>query len=485
VAEYQATVSDVVQGSSASGITADFGPDSRQGGFTVNEAQRVDPVLARQLSDAATKLAADVRSGLPPCAAPSTPDQCADAFLRDFGGKAYRRPLADDEVQHLLTVFHAGVDGGSYEEGIELATRAMLQSAAFLYHTEIGEASAATVKLTPYELASSISYLMEGGPPSAALVASALKGELDTAAGRKSLMATLFAGNGRAAARVQRVVGEWLGTDKLPNTAKDTTIYQDFAGLKTAMVSETGSFLNAVVGDGVGGKLSTLLSADWTVADGNLLTMYGAGAPDGNGRASTPTRLGILNQAAFLSVYAHAHETAPVLRGVAIMRRVACSPVPDPVDLSMAIVPPVPDQNKTTRERFEVHAQPGCDACHNRIDNFGFAFEGFDGMGKFRPGGMENGKTVDTSVNVVGTDFDGPYASSNELVKAMAKSPQVHACFARQVFHALAATSSETQSENDFVTYWQNDPTNVTDSSVLGTISAFVESPAFNFRRAQ
>jgi hypothetical protein len=151
----------------------------------------------------------------------------------------------------------------------------------------------------------------------------------------------------------------------------------------------------------------------------------------------------------------------------------------------MAIVPPVPDQNKTTRERFEVHAQPGCDACHNRIDNFGFAFEGFDGMGKFRPGGMENGKTVDTSVNVVGTDFDGPYASSNELVKAMAKSPQVHACFARQVFHALAATSSETQSENDFVTYWQNDPTNVTDSSVLGTISAFVESPAFNFRRAQ
>ncbi len=71
--------------------------------------------------------------------------------------------------------------------------------------------------------------------------------------------------------------------------------------------------------------------------------------------------LASLNQGAFLSVYAHAHETAPVLRGVALLRKVACIDIELPVNLSLQIVPPVPDPTKTTRERFSIHAQDsGC-----------------------------------------------------------------------------------------------------------------------------
>ena len=175
VAEYQATVSspDVI-GGGADGVSVNFVPDSRQGGFTVNEAQRVDPVFAAQLSQAAITMAADLRTHLAdraPCANPTTDaDTCADQFIRSFGQQAYRRPLGEDEVTQLMTVFHTALDGGSYDEGIELVTRAMLQSAAFLYLTEIGDAQAATIKLTPYELASSISYLVQGRPPSADLL---------------------------------------------------------------------------------------------------------------------------------------------------------------------------------------------------------------------------------------------------------------------------------------------------------------------------
>ncbi|HYP88631.1 MAG TPA: DUF1592 domain-containing protein [Polyangiaceae bacterium] len=501
VAEYQATVSaaDVI-GADAQGITADFVPDSRQSGFTVNEAQRVDPVFAGQLSQAATAMAASLRQHIAERASCTSglTDQCADAFIRSFGERAYRRPLGGDEVAQLMTVFHTAVDGGSYDEGIELVVRAMLQSAGFLYLTEIGDAPGATVKLTPYELAASISYLVRGGPPSAALLDAAKAGTLDTAEGRAGLVADakigLFAG-AEASARVSRVVREWLGTDRVSEIAKDTTVYPDFAGVKADIAAETTEFLNTLVRQDGQGSLRELLGANWTMASSRLANLYGVTGPkdDAFQQVSTPNRLGILNQGAFLSVFAHAHETAPVLRGVAVMRRIACMYVGDPVNLT--VVPPVPDPTLTTRQRFANHAVGTCTGCHDSIDNFGFAFEQFDGMGKFRTidgtPTADNDHVVDSSVVVAGTDFDGSYPDSNALATALSTSPQVRECFARHVFRALGATSDPalSPSENDFVKYWNttlpkaNDK--VTDAYIIGTISAFLSNPSFNHRRAQ
>ena len=132
-----------------------------------------------------------------------------------------------------------------------------------------------------------------------------------------------------------------------------------------------------------------------------------------------------------------------------------CAPVGDPVGLTTAVVPPPPDMTKSTRQRFAAHAVDSCAVCHDRIDNFGFAFEGFDGMGRVRD--KDNNQLVDASVNVVGTDFDGSYANSNALVKAMSTSHQVRECFARHMFRALATTSDPAvkASEDDFVKYWE------------------------------
>jgi hypothetical protein len=497
VAEYQASVTDL-DATGAAAIGHDFVPDSRQSGFTVNEAQRVDPVFAGQLASAAEAVAKDIRSHAAeraPCADPvAGAAACGEQFIRKLGEQAYRRPLGEDEVQQLLTVFKTALDGGSYEEGIELTVRAMLQSAAFLYLTEIGEASAQTVKLTPYELASSISYLVQGRPPSAALLELARSGGLDTSEGRAAALGDpalgLFGIDARG--RVVRVVREWLGIDRIGETAKDSTVYSQFGDVKASMERETTEFLQVLVSQ-KNGSLRELLAANWTMADAPLAKVYGL--PDASGefqQISVPGRLGILNQGAFLSVFAHAHETAPVLRGVAVMRRIACSPVGDPVGLTTAVVPPAPDPTKTTRERFAVHAKDAqCSLCHDRIDNFGFAFEKFDGMGQARENGKELGHDVDSSVNVIGTDFDGPYADSNALVAAMSHSSQVRQCFARHVFRALSGTSAiELQpSEDDFVKYWTTTALTGTgaeqDTDLVGTLSAYITSPSFAYRRAQ
>ena len=507
-AEYQASVTALVP-DAAAGISADFIPDSRQSGFTLNEAQRVDPVFAGQLAAAAITLAAAVSKNPPAaamCANPTTEaDTCADKFIRTFGAEAYRRPLADDEVMQLMTVFHTAFTGGSYEEGIELVVRAMLQSAAFLYLTEIGEKPATTIKLTPYELASSISYLIQGRPPSAALKQMAVDGKLDTPEGRAAATTDpalgLFLLDGQASnaqTRAVMVVKEWLGTDKIADIAKDTNIYPDFAAAKAALGEETTQFLAGVVSQAGsnGGSLAELLAGGWSMLNTPLAKVYGVTAPGADDkkfvRVDMPGRLGILNQGAFLSVFAHAHETAPVLRGVAVMRRVACSEVGDPVGLTTAVVPPAPDPSKTTRERFSVHGASTCAGCHDRIDSFGFAFEGFDGMGEARAMGMDNGKPVDSHVVIAGTDFDGSYADSNALVKAMSTSAQVRECFARHVFRAFATTSADElkPSEDDFVTYWKttleaDGSGKVTDAKIVGTMTAFLTNPSFAYRRAQ
>ncbi|HEY6081523.1 MAG TPA: DUF1592 domain-containing protein [Polyangiaceae bacterium] len=485
-AEYQASAAAIF-GPNAPAVGADFVPDSRQSGFTVNEAQRVDPVLAGQLADAASRLAADLRQHVTeraPCPDPGAgAEACARSFIASFGQQVYRRPLADDETAQLLTLFRVAFEGGSYEEGIELVVRGMLQSASFLYLTELGEAPGATVKLTPYELASAMSYLIQGRPPTAELLGLALSGKLDTPEDRAAALPSLFGVDARA--RVVRVIREWLGTDGIAESAKDSNVYPDFEGVKAAMDRETSEFLQVVV-ESEGASLAKLLSADFTLANAPLAKLYGAtaGSADVFERVATPTRLGILNQGAFLSVFAHAHETAPVLRGVAIARRVACIPLVDPVSLSIAIVPPVPDLTKTTRERFDIHSRDAsCAGCHKLIDNFGFAFEGFDGMGKARQ--TDAGKPVNTSVVVSGTDFDGSYADSNALASAMSKSAQVRECFARHVFRALSGTSAPelVASEDDFVGYWKEGLT-MDDANIIDTLSAYVTSPAFAYRRS-
>jgi hypothetical protein len=255
------------------------------------------------------------------------------------------------------------------------------------------------------------------------------------------------------------------------------------------MDQETTEFLQVLVQQ-EGAGLSTLLSADWSVVNGSLAQVYGVTGSAAFQRVSLPGRLGILNQGAFLSVFAHADGTAPVLRGVAIMRRVACIELADPTELSISVVPPAPDLTKTTRERFDIHAtDPMCANCHNLIDNFGFAFEHFNGMGEARD--KDNGLPVDSSVTIAGTDFDGSYPDSNALALAMSKSPQVRECFARHVFRGLSGTSvaAVKPSEDQFVAHWASTLPmaggQVLDANIIDTLVAYVSDPAFAYRRAQ
>lgn len=481
-AEYDASVR-ALTGTTTS-PSEGFAPDARQDGYTVNHAQVIDAVVVKQLASSAEKLAAEVKGKLndfAPCAdAMTQSESCATDFIKTFGGRAYRRPLDQAEIDALLVAYKVGENGATYADGIEQVARAVLQSAGFLYHTAVGDGDGgASVALTPYELASSISYLITGGPPDAPLLDAAAAGGLATPEGREAEVRRLL-DTSAARDRVVRVVREWLGIDRIANTAKDSTVYPEFGGIKASMEDEAHDFVVEVLSSQ--GTVGELLGADWTVADAPLAAFYGA---SGQGHVALPNRRGILNQGAFLAVNGHATEGSPVLRGVSVLRRVACVDIPSPTTLNINVVPPIPDPAKTTRERFAAHtADALCRSCHDSIDPLGFSFERFDGMGKYRD--LDNGKPIESSVNVaIGADFDGAYADSSALAQALAASASVRACFARQVFRASTGFSGGTgaPSEKSFLDAWSATSA-AAQGSIVETLIAYVKSSLITHRRA-
>ena len=502
-AEYDASAQALLGTTMVPSVKFSFPPDARQGpsnqpagsAFTMNDAQRVDPVLADKLDAAALALVAEARgngklAALAPCANSATGGEaCAKTFLQTFGARVYRRPLAAEELSELsvgaASVYHVGADGGTYEEGIDLLTRVLLQSAGFLYLTELGEAGAgSTFNLTANETASALSYLLTSAPADPTLLGNAASGLLATPEGREAearRLLNLPAGR----ARLVRVVQEWLGITDVARREKAQTVYPEFAGVAASMEAESRDFINEVLHNSTG-TLAELLTADWTVADAPLSSVYGVSSAGAGKRTSLAGvgRRGILSQGAFLSVFANNNSSHPVFRGVAILRRIACQEVPDPGAVGIVVSFPAADPSKTTRARFESHAMnAGCATCHNTIDPIGFAFENFDGMGKTRT--TENNMPVDTKVTIAtGSDLDGTYADSVALGNALAQSPSVKACLARQLFHSAAARSDASVhgAEQAFVDVWKQLPVDK-QGHLVDVLVAFIRSPLFIQRR--
>ena len=90
------------------------------------------------------------RRSLVPCK-PSV--ACRARFVREFGLKAFRRPLEPDEQKRYEDLFRRETD---FYKGVQLAVEAMLQSPHFLFRLE----EIANPKWKPYVTATRLSYAL-------------------------------------------------------------------------------------------------------------------------------------------------------------------------------------------------------------------------------------------------------------------------------------------------------------------------------------
>ena len=243
-------------------------------------AQGMPPLLVETYSTAAEKLAlnafriGDV-NGLVPCKPTSAADdKCRDAFIRQFGLKAFRRPLTDDELKRYSTLFTAQAKGTrKFLEGARVVVEAMLQSPNFLFHVEAGPDGASP----GYDVASRLSYMLWNTMPDKALFDAAAKGELSTTEGRQK-WARRMVEDPKSRQALDEFFDEWLRFDKVVNAVKEGRQFADFTPeLAAAMAEETRSLLQYLVWNDK--NFMEALTADYSFLTSDLATLYGAPAP--------------------------------------------------------------------------------------------------------------------------------------------------------------------------------------------------------------
>jgi hypothetical protein len=459
-----------------------FPEDVRVEGFSANGRQGVDPsYLAEALSltrSLAHQAVSEHFSELVPCT-PSAAG-CAQEFVAQFSERAARRPASAAEIAAGLELFRSG--GASFEAGAEQLVATLLVSPELLYVSELGrEVAPGLRRLSSEEAASVLSYLLTGGPPDATLAAAAALGRLDDAEERARQAWRLLA-QSETRFQFRRFVREWLGLDVLARMTKPVA---DDRQLRQGLLAETDAFIDEVFMY-EGASLDKLLLADFTVIPASLRAFEGlpAAAEESEyGRVplAGSARLGLLQQPSFLAVTAHESESAPVLRGKAVLERLLCVKLPRPTELGIIVTFPPMDPAQTTRQRHLRHSQdPTCRSCHRTIDALGYPFENFDFIGRART--EENQLPIDTH-----TDYDGPggpqsFRDSKDVARWLAQNPLAHECFARQAYRFFSG-DGEGAGEAAFLAVRAELP-EAQQRDLFQTLVAFIASPAFLERSA-
>jgi hypothetical protein len=418
----------------------------------------VSPDWASNAMDAAEAAAKVLVAKLPalmPCDAAAGEQACVDKFINGFGKRAFRRPLEAVEIEALGKVYAVGAKNGGYPHGIEVVTRALLQSPSFLYRLELGQktgSSGASVHLGPYEVASRLSYLLWNTMPDAALMDAADSGKLASAED--------IAGQARrmlADPRAHRTLGEfhsrWLGVDGLGDVAKDPMRYPQFDDkLMASMRTEMQMFVEDVLfGDKSDGRLESLFNARFTYVDALVAPLYGATAPAGGGFGRVDLdpahRGGLLTNVGIIAAHTYADESGPIHRGKFIRENFLCTTPPDP-PADLMVEPPVPKPGVSTRQRLMDHsAMPACHVCHAMMDPIGFGFESYDGIGRYRATDA-SGKAIDDSgtLDMLRDGSSFAFHGPVELGQKLAASTQVRECVVTNVLKFAQGTEAAADS---------------------------------------
>ena len=356
---------------------------------------------------------------------------CHEQVIREFGRRAFRQEPTPEQMQTYLQLFAAEA---SFEAGLHVVVSTMLQSPYLLYRRELGEPdpdNPGQYRLTPYEVASELSYMLADSPPDDQLLDMAAQGRLSSQEDIDQVAHSLLSKE-EAKRGLAKFVQGWLEIDNLFKKAKDPNVYDLSEPMRQAMLDETSHFFLELFNSG--GTIGELYSADFTMLNQPLADFYGLGGVGGDAftRVSLEGRraTGILGHASFLTEHSLPENSSPVQRGVIVRERLLCQdlpPVPENLDTNLE----EPGAFANNRERYEQHsANPVCANCHQAIDPIGFAFEEYDAFGRYREQDM--GSPVDASGELSGV-VGGPIALDGvqSLSDYLSISDEARSCFIR------------------------------------------------------
>jgi hypothetical protein len=331
----------------------------------------------------------------------------------NWAGRAYRRPLAEEEKSELRSLYaKLRQQELGHEEAFRLTLARVLVSPAFLYRAETPGPGKEQGPVSDWELATRLSYFLWSSVPDEEL-------RLVAASGRLREPSVLVAQTRRMLrdAKVRRLAIEfgcqWLnihGFDELDE--KSERHFPTFGALREVMYEESIRFFTDFFRED--GTVHGLLDGDAVSVNEALARHYGIPGVTGAewtrvSNAGRYGRGGILGLSATLAKQSGASRTSPILRGNWVSEVLLGEKLPRPPK----DVPRLPEdeadtEGQTVRQLVEKHSSdPRCSSCHVRIDPYGFALERYDAIGRFRERDLADRPIATRTKSADGSEFEG------------------------------------------------------------------------------
>lgn len=341
----------------------------------------------------------------------------ARKIIREFGSRAFRRPMTNGETRKFLTLFNTSRrDGADYQNALKNAYTGILVSPKFFYRPETIDRKApqknGARRVDSYAFVSRLSYFLWMSMPDDELFALAESDQIFEPEILRAQVARMIK-DPRSRNFSERFLGQWLGFQSLgKSVVPDARMFPEYTQtINDAMKAEPVLLFESLLQDG--GSLLELLDSPRTFLNADLAQLYEIVGVEGSQMEEVtltdPKRGGLVGMSSVLAATSTPTRTSPVLRGVWVLEKLLGQHIPPPPP-NVAALPSDSENKPPTNLREELLAhrdQPGCMNCHEKIDPIGFGLENFDAIGRYR----ENyGEVPIDSAGVLpdGNGFNGP-----------------------------------------------------------------------------
>ena len=397
-------------------------------------------------------------------------DPSGQSFSVRLGGGQYDFELDSPNVRtftipvegltggHHLHIDVTGDDSGLYLGEIAIG-RKELRIPSKGDEEKLALADPDAYVLTPYEMASYLSYALTGSTPDDELLEAAADGGLDYP---EQVLAQVNRLLDSPAGRRQMGVfaGYWFDTDRVTDNHfnRDETEFPTYTmDVREAMAKEVRELFRTIFFDTSGEyPFETFYTGDFTMVNSVLADFYGIpsnsrSADDWQMATNLDKRGGILTSGAFMTVNAHIDKTSPIFRAVRVREQMLCQHIDEPpllVEDRQHLLELAEEEYRqgiaTSRRYFEVLTDaPSCAGCHEYQINPLFGMEDFDQVGLWRDTQKgSTGMTLDIDAsgylygpeNVTDTATSIPFHGAKELSKIIGTLQSAHSCLVEKSF---------------------------------------------------
>jgi hypothetical protein len=316
---------------------------------------------------------------------------CAKTILTTLMRRAYRRPIAKEDVEGPMGFYRQGRAERDFDAGIAKALSAVLINPEFLFRVESEPKNipaGGVYRISDLELASRLSFFLWSSIPDDELLAAAIAGKLSRPEELEKQARRMIADR-RSFNLATNFAGQWLRLRNLEAVNPNARLFPDFDdNLRQAFRQETELFFDHVLREDR--SVLELIKADYTFLNERLARHYGI--PDVYGSrfrrvtlAPDSKRGGLLRQGSVLAVTSFATRTSPIIRGVWFLGSIFGAPSPPPLPNVPSLDESTVSANLPMRERLAAHRSNAvCANCHRTIDPVGFSLENYNAIGQWR-----------------------------------------------------------------------------------------------------